>query len=584
MKRIIFCLLVLWQGVAFGKISPIPEKKCEHLLGVAETKQMDWIYEACGLNGGEKAFDKWGAFVSEKQYKKAMYQLCVLNPESSYAKLYCEKSAESGYIPAIVYKAQKEMDDGAPRVAFQTLLGAVDVMPAVPEKGRYTPEELAVFEAYEKLGFFYLQGVTVSADIEKAYRLLKQAADGGRPVSAHALGILMFWNPETRADSGAYWWKSILQGCPAAEENIGILNKWQEGKITEEEAQSEMEKRMFTCDATVILAEDPNIVLSECDCPSVLAWYRLQQEKPYLILEINGKAARLRDNKGNEEVVSQGEMTKGGYYVTEVRPNAVVLRLTATAERILLVYRQDRGCYDKCRRLMNQTIKTEAPVYQLTFTPQECEHLAYFLEELDNPDEPYTGLKECALPDWNKWGQKALEERRNKHLYILKNYRKSDYIPSFVSEAEYLFSQTGQEKMIDRILTNAANREPTDSLSMLKHEQAYCIKNYMHIDGAFKNPELAVAWAEAGAQRGYPQSMNMLGVLYALGFGVEQSSNKAMEWFLKADDASDKPFVEARFNYHLVSLGKDLSRLRYGSCKDIVQPREARPEEVLSLY
>ena len=205
MKKIIFCLLFLWQGMAFANTELAPEKRCEHLIGIAERKQMDWIYQKCGFDADEKAFDKWGAIVTEKKYKKAMYQLCRLNPNSSYSKLYCEKSAEEGYVPAIVYKAQKEMEDEAPRVAFQTLLGIDEVMPIVPKKGRYTPEEAAALEAYEKLGFFYLQGNTIEANIEKAYRFLKQAADGGRPVAAHTLGILMFWNPETQADSGKYW-------------------------------------------------------------------------------------------------------------------------------------------------------------------------------------------------------------------------------------------------------------------------------------------------------------------------------------------------------------------------------------------
>ena len=583
MKKGLICLFLLWSGLAFA--SPVvTEQVCERMIRIAENKQMDWIYPLCGFQNSEKAFDVWGSFVSAGNYKKAMYALCTLNPDSPYAPVYCDKAAQAGYVPAMTALAQKQMDENMPRVAFQTLQNVLDRMPDIPLRGFYTDEEKEAFKAYEQLGFLYLNGVVVETDINKAYHLLKKAAQGGRPAATHALGILLFWNPETRDQAGAYWWKSVLQGCPAAEENLGILYQWQQGKITEEKAQEEMEKRLYSCDATVVLEEDPAVVLKSCDCPSILSWYMSQRDKPYLVLEISGKAAKLQDNDGKEETVSQGETTKKGYYVQEVRSNAVVLLLTSTAERIVLVYRQDRGCYDKCRRIMNQKTKEEDAFYQLAFTPEECAHLAYFLEELDNPDEPYVGMNECALPDWGRWGQQALEKKRNKHLYILKNYRASDYIPSFLSEAEYLFSQPNQQKIVANLLTYASQKQPIDRLSLIKQEQAYCIKTYMHMKGPYENGELAYAWAKAGAEKGYPQSMNMMGVLYAVGLGVPQDSAQAASWFLKADENSSVPFVEALYNYHLVRMNKDLSNLRFGSCKDIATPREINPEEVLKLY
>ena len=94
----------------------------------------------------------------------------------------------------------------------------------------------------------------------------------------------------------------------------------------------------------------------------------------------------------------------------------------------------------------------------------------------------------------------------------------------------------------------------------------------------------AFSTAKEGFEKGYPESTNMLGVLYAKGLGVEKDLDKAGELFLKAERDAFVPFIEARQNYLTSKSGKEKMEFEYGQCQNIVNPPSVSVEKLLELY
>ena len=59
---------------------------------------------------------------------------------------------------------------------------------------------------------------------------------------------------------------------------------------------------------------------------------------------------------------------------------------------------------------------------------------------------------------------------------------------------------------------------------------------YEYGRGVEQSDEKAVEWYLKAAEQGFARAQNNLGVMYANGTGVEQSYEKAAEWVLKAAD------------------------------------------------
>lgn len=563
---------------------------CTKLLDIAEKKQADYVYSMCGFDDAELAWYTWAPLVSKTNYPKAMYQLCMRHPTNDYADLYCQKSADLGYLPALYEVAEKHRRDGEYNRMLSVLQSIVEKNPLDKKVILQTPEDQATLKAYEDLGLTYLKGAVVAQDVPKALRFLQVAADLGSPKASHALGVVLYWGGDASMAqaSDQYWWKAILLGCPAAEENLGLLNLLKQGKLRRTDAQKAMEERMFTCHASKTVSKEVRIKTSkDCDCPAVLAWNKSQVDKPYIVASINGQTAVLQDKRGGQVKVAQGEEMKSGYKVESIRSSAVILT-KGIKERHVLLFREDTDCVELCQNpnVIPTRYIDDLPVYHLGFTRNECTQLARSIALLNDPSAPFVGLPECQLQDWNTWGNLALSTQNNKHLYLLANYRASQYLPAYMAEAERLYT-TGDAKqaaVVANLLVYTTQLEPTDALSYLKKQQAYCIKTFMHMDGTYADPKLAFAWALAGAEAGIAQNMNMLGVLYAKGIGTERNTALAADWFKKAMDASLTPYTDAAYNLRILNEGKDVSMFRYGKCKEIIEPSIPTKADLINLF
>ncbi len=589
MKKIavVFVLIMLACANVSAKALSADEKKaCEKLLVAANEKQMDWVYETCGFDDEDLAWFEWAPMMSLAENKKALFELCRRHPTHDYAPLYCQKSADLGYAPAY-YQMAKNAYLNDENGLYETYLKRVIELNSLENKKRLLDEsDYTARQAYEDLAKLYLK----SADVQKreeGLTYLQIAADAGSAEAAHSLGILLFPNPaqDQQALSEKYLWKAILMGCPAAEESLGLMNYQRQGRLMPKDVKEELDTRLYTCvPSKSTKSTKPILTVDDCNCTQVMSWYESQGNKPFVIDKIDNGTALLKDSDGREYQVQKGDKVGDGFVVLEVRPTAVIIR--RVNERHVLLYRDDIACVELC---VNPTIipkryVKDLPPYQLTFTDEECSKLAQGIEDLTNPLAPFRGLPECQLQDWQRWGEGALAEKRNKHLFLMANYDETEYAPADVARAT-LMMKTDMDKYLSEIhkaLYDATAKLVIDELSAIKHEQAHCLQTKLFMDlGDF---EQAYYWAKLGADENLPHSLNMLGVLYATGNGVEQDTQQASELFKKADAAAYYPFIDARQNYKIVQDGKDVSGFIYGQCEQIVQPKPVQINELLEVY
>ncbi|MBP5535014.1 MAG: SEL1-like repeat protein [Alphaproteobacteria bacterium] len=590
MKKIGFLFLLLMIGTAnvYARMLPENEKTaCEKLLKLAENKQIDGVYDICGFNDEGAAWYQWAPLMSAAENKKALYELCKRFPTHDYAHLYCQKSADLNYIPAF-YRLAKEAEEKKENGLYKEYLEKIVEQNDIRNKKRLTTEEdFVTRQAYEDLAKIYLNS-SVDKDREKGLQYLQIAADAGDSSAAHTLGVLLYWNqaPEQQALSKKYLWKAILSGCPAAEENLGLMGYLEQGRLYLEDARESIESHLYTCQATQsdTASWDKILKVEDCACPDVLDWFKRQKKKPFLVIRLADKSAVLKDPEGNTYPVVKGDKIGNGFVVEDVRSSAVIVR--RLSERYVLQYRTDTQCVDLCfnPNVIPKHFVKDLPAYELTFTKEECENLAAGIENLNNPMSAFRGLPECQLQDWARWGEQALDENRNKHLFLLANYEKSDYLPSFVVQAEQLIGDgiANHAGDVEKLLTKAIQSKASDELSAIKKEQAYCLLTKLYMDA--KLYKKANSLAKKGIDEKYPQSANMRAVLYAKGWGVEKDLEKAKELFLQADEFSTTPFIDARQNYQNLIEKEDEAELIYGQCRDIIRSQSVPVEKLLELY
>lgn len=590
MKHILLSCLFLVSMVyqAQGAVLSSSDKaNCQKLLKLAEEKQVDSVYEYCGFDDETIAWYEWAPFVSASGYKKALYELCQRYPEHDYAELYCQKSADLNYPPAFFALAKKAYARGEMNL-YENYLNTVIQLNDIKDKTLLTTEsDLASRHAYEALAKVYYDKADISSR-EKALQYLQIAADAGSVSAAHTLGVALFWNKDAQqqALSEKYLWKAILMGCPAAEENLGLMNYLKQGRLYQQDASAEIGKRLFTCQPSPTSGKKLFLDAKDCDCPQVLSWFESQKDKPFLVTQIFTDSALLKDKNGFEHSVSKGDKVIDGYVVEDVRPTAVIVR--KVNERHVLLYRDDIACAELCvnPNVIPKRYVSQLPPYMLEFSELECYQLAKGIEALNNPMMPFKGLPECQLQDWEKWGNSALNEKRNKHLFLLANYEQSNYIPAKLAYAQLLMQQADEAYLekIETLLEEIAKSETTDTLSAVKKEQAFCLASQMYTTHEFKDEASAFNWAKAGADEGYVYSINQLGVFYAMGFGVPEDKQKAMELFNLANEFSDTPFLEALENYQIVKTQSDLKKIQLPSCEEIGQQRLINIQRLLKSW
>ncbi len=374
---------------------------CAKLISSAEknTHQDTNVYTQCGFDNENYVWETWAAYVSQKNHKKALFEICVRHPNHMYHNIYCEKSAQLGYGPALAYKAEKLLEQNN----FQT---AVKFANQAIKTNELNEEQYG--RLLEKVGVHLFQQNNPQFQTYLEEAALKQSA-----LANHMLSIIHFKNDnkteENKKISFQYMWRAILLSCPNAEENLGLFHLERQKKIPYETAVQMMHQKINSCTSTTdrFASTDNLSELFTCQCKSVIQDEKRHQSKPFLLISTHDDKAVLRDKTGQEYHISTGDNLPNRITVSEIRPTAVIL--TTPTDRIILNRYTTARCASFChtyhiddnltpqemeKRVMGN-VGVKIKPYHLSFTPKECDTLMYYASHLVDTSKPFVGKEEC---------------------------------------------------------------------------------------------------------------------------------------------------------------------------------------------
>lgn len=402
MHKIFFLLIMFSWG--FNVLAQTSSMNCENVLTRLETGETNdvLLYDKCGFNDEKVVWNKWAAYASENKMKKALYQICVRFPKHVYHELYCEKSAQLGYGPALAVLGKIAFSSDDRQKGMQYFIQALETK----ELSQEEEGEIA-----EILGVYYLRN-----EGQKAIPYLKTAALKRSALANNIMGYLTFTeknqSDENNKEAFKYFWRGILLGCSSAEENLGLFQLTRLKKITKEMASDQMKKNLYSCTPVWgdIEIKTDEVELAYCQCKSVLEKEKRFEAKPYLLIKTDSKGAllRLKDNK--EIFVSEKDNLPDGGRVDQVRKTAVILMYPNNRREVLNMYIPDK-CVSFCRhnqisenlsagdmqKRTNGFPNVKIKPYHLSFTEQECDVIRYYAPALVDVNKPYVGKEKCSM-------------------------------------------------------------------------------------------------------------------------------------------------------------------------------------------
>ncbi len=382
-------LLFLSHGALAQDLSITAD--CKNLVEQAEITNDLSVYDICGFNDVKLAWDEWAGLASQKKYKKALYQLCVRWPSHPYSDMYCEKSANLGYAPAIIEQGHRLMEKGLNEAAITYYTRALQTKSLTDEQEGQVAEQIALYYLDEKS-----KGYAPS----KAVVFFTEAAKKRSALANNALGYLFYTGelgvPPNDEMAFKSFWRAILLGCPAAEENLGMFHLARLQQIDRPTALYYMKQVAFTCEGVSEKQQQMLMRPVGCGCEAMAEQIEKHKDKPYYLIDVSGTKATLKDKKGAVIVVEKGNKTGLDYHVLEVRKTAVILG--KNGNRVILNLTDNWECINYCQKMKEAGVRSDVHIrpYRLTFTPQECQDLMYYAPQLVDMTKPFVGQKECA--------------------------------------------------------------------------------------------------------------------------------------------------------------------------------------------
>lgn len=397
--RFSFLFLALSAAISLPLHAQVSSKlqapqDCDQMVAEAEVTNNTNVYDLCGFNDPDIAWTKWSGLASQKHWEKALYQLCVRYPAHEYSGLYCEKSANLGYGPALAVMGHRAMDEDHGDMAVQYYTRAL-------QSKELNEEQQG--EVAEQLGLYYMEQDSSHYTPSKAVAFFQNAARRRSALSNNIMGVLSYTGDlgvkQDSKQAFEYFWRAALLGCKMAQENIGLFHLARKNQISFEMAAQNMQEHIFTCEET---GREHELVMpkSDCDCPKVLAEFGRYSSKPYYLIDSQGTTARLQDHNGATLNVTRGQLLTSDYRVDDIRATAVIL--TKGAERIIINKYKPNDCLAYCEKNPTATVgqegqKVKIVPYHFTFTPNECRDIMYYAAALVDTSKPFVGKDRCAM-------------------------------------------------------------------------------------------------------------------------------------------------------------------------------------------
>jgi len=222
--------------------TPQELENCQTLISAAEEEDNPEVYVECGFNEPHTALTYWAPLAERNEWPKALYQIYKTHNTFPVVKGYLYKAAQLGYTPAIVAVGDEFFDQGKIPEAMRYYNAAVRADLDEETQGKITGR-LALLYADPKSSYY---------DMKKALPLLQKASLQRHALSNNVLGTLSLFGrdgmPQNAEESFKYFWRAILLGCPAAEENLGFFLMARDHYIKNATLEQEVLARTYSCD------------------------------------------------------------------------------------------------------------------------------------------------------------------------------------------------------------------------------------------------------------------------------------------------------------------------------------------------
>lgn len=418
LKKLTISLAVFFfstQSFAFEKAYAIPEaegidaKTCATALADLEEKagiespDDDNIYDACGFNNEKLVWARLASTVSAKEMKRAIYEVCERYPNHAYHKTYCEKSAALGYGPALIHMGVHNYEQGNSQKGDELFLNALKAGVTPDQEGRIL----------ETMGVYYLKN-----NDKRAQSYLEKASLKRSALANNVLAYLTFWKKDEIDNAERltfdYLWRAILLNCKSAEENLGLFHLVRLKKLPYETALSHMKKNIYSCTPNKEKEKKSYNIkeFASCRCKTAIEAEQRFRSKPYLLKSTSGTTAIIEYPDGKTTLVSKNGNLPDGAHIDDIRKTAMILSYPDDRREILNIYKPDK-CLEFCathnitenlslkemETIINGIASNKVKIkpYHITFTPNECDTIAYYAPSLVDVSLPYKGKEECQL-------------------------------------------------------------------------------------------------------------------------------------------------------------------------------------------
>ena len=365
--------------------------ECQQAVRASEERRTPDVYTACGFDDQRKAFHEWARWAEKEKAGQALYEICVRHPGTYQAKYYCQKAAKLENGPALAYQANElyNKNDFVGAAALYTKALASPLLNEA-EKG----------DIAQKMGLLYMNPDSSYYNPQKGMPLIERAVSRRGAEANNLMGVYALFGmqnvPQSAQKSFEYLWRSVLLGCSAAEENLGLWHLAKQKKIDTQTARQEMTKRMFSCTSPEYIPPQ-QLQKNNCNCEDVAERENLASLYPYRLIEVSADKSdiTLQDKAGQQVVAQVGTVLPNGMKVTQIKTKAAFL-ITSNSQIVLNLAPLD-DCPQLCQQqkeLRATTSKTITP-YHLSFNSKECADILYYAERLVDTKLPFTGKKEC---------------------------------------------------------------------------------------------------------------------------------------------------------------------------------------------
>ena len=299
LRHILYSACVL--SVSCMCYAQVPDRNlCLNLLQQAETSPNPTLYSQCGFDDEKTAMEVWAPLARENKLAHALYEICMRHPKHPDSNRFCAEAAKLGDGSAVAWAGDiyyKKNDIPKAMSYYNYAL----------QRGGLT-EDLQG-QIITNLAVLYANPESPYHDAEQSVPLLQQAASKNSALANNILGYMTFFGENgVKKDSKeafANFWRAILLGCPAAEENLGFLQLVEHKQLDPSDAKKAMSSRLFSCDASA----DKTVILGG----TTVNVYHLSFT-PQECSDINYYAERLIDSSrqftGKKECAFSNDMAK----------------------------------------------------------------------------------------------------------------------------------------------------------------------------------------------------------------------------------------------------------------------------------